>query len=208
MEKARILISKPKARVAVERKYMGAGLRIVVTGKLVDCNFKDIEQLLKNYNVTDAFVKISGEATLDEIEDAIFESTVYKPAIIVANKIDLNGAEGNLKILKAYVDGSVPIIAVSCEKRTGLEGLGETLFKTLNIVRVYTKEPSEREHSKKPFILKKDSTIYDLAKNIHSDFKENFNFARVWSKRLVFSPQKVGPTFILRDGDVVEIHLR
>jgi hypothetical protein len=208
LEKARILVSKPKARVEVERRYMGAGLRIIVTGRLVDCNFKNVEELLKSYNVTDAFVKISGEATLEEVEDAIFESTTYKPAIIVANKIDLKGAEGNLKLLKAYIGDRVPIIAVSCEKRTGLDKLGETLLRTLDIIRVYTKEPSEKEYSRKPFILKKNATIYDLAKNIHSDFKENFNFAKVWSKRLVFSPQKVGTTFTLQDGDIVEIHLK
>jgi hypothetical protein len=208
LEKARILVSKPKARVEVERRYMGAGLRIIVTGRLVDCNFKNVEELLKSYNVADAFVKISGEATLEEVEDAIFESTTYKPAIIVANKIDLKGAEGNLKLLKAYIGDRVPIIAVSCEKRTGLDKLGETLLRTLDIIRVYTKEPSEKEYSRKPFILKKNATIYDLAKNIHSDFKENFNFAKVWSKRLVFSPQKVGTTFTLQDGDIVEIHLK
>jgi hypothetical protein len=179
-----------------------------VTGRLVDCSFKDVENLLKNYNVTDAFVRISGEATLDEVEDAVYENTIYKPAVIAANKIDLKGAEGNLKLLRTYVHGKVPIIAVSCEKGTGLEKIGETLFKTLDIMRVYTKEPSERQYSKKPFILKRNSTIYDLAKNIHSDFKENFNFARVWAKRLVFSPQKVGPSFVLQDGDIVEIHLK
>jgi ribosome-interacting GTPase 1 len=208
MEKARIIISRPRARVEVERKFMGAGLRIIVTGRLVDCSFKDVENLLKNYNVTDAFVRISGEATLDEVEDAIYENTIYKPTVIAANKIDLRGAEGNLKLLRTYVQGKVPIIAVSCEKGTDLEKIGETLFKTLDIMRVYTKEPSERQYSKKPFILKRDSTIYDLAKKIHSDFKENFNFARVWAKRLVFSPQKVGPSFVLQDGDIVEIHLK
>jgi ribosome-interacting GTPase 1 len=208
MEKARIITSKPRARVEVERKFMGAGLRIIVTGRLVDCSFKDVENLLKNYHVTDAFVRISGEATLEEVEDAVFESTVYKPTVIVANKIDLKGAEGKLKLLKTYVQGKVPTIAVSCENRAGLGKLGETLFRTLDIIRVYTKEPSEREYSKKPFILKRDSTIHDLAKNIHSDFKENFSFARVWAKRLVFSPQKVGPTFALQDGDIVEIHLK
>ena len=208
MEKARILTSRPKARVEVDRKFMGAGLRIIVLGKLIGCNFRDVEELLKGYNVTDAFVKISGEATLDEIEDAVFQSTTYKPAVVVANKIDLRGAEGNLQLLRSYVRGKLPIIAVSCEKRTGLQKLGETLFRALEIMRIYTKEPSEREYSRRPFILKKNATVYNLAKNIHSDFKNNFNFARVWSKRLTFSPQKVGATFVLQDGDVVEIHLK
>jgi ribosome-interacting GTPase 1 len=206
--KRRISTSKPKSKVEVERKYMGVGLRIIVLGKLVDCTFGEVEELLKSYNVSDAFVKIYGEATLSDVEDAIFETTVYKPTVIVANKVDLDGAERNLKLLKAYAGNRLSIIPVSTETSAGLEKLGEVLFKTLDIMRIYTKEPNEREYSKKPFVLKKNSTIHDLAKSIHSDFKENFCFARVWSKRLVFSPQRVGAMFALEDGDIVEIHLK
>jgi hypothetical protein len=208
MEKARILVSKPRARVEVERKYMGAGLRIILIGKLLDGTMKDVEELLKNYKISDAVVKIQGEASLEEVEDAIFESTTYKPAVIVANKIDVEEAETNLKLLNDYVAGQLPVLPASCKTRQGLERLGETLFRTTDIMRVYTKEPNKKEPSKKPFILKKGMTIYDLAKNIHSDFKENFAFARVWSKRLVFSPQKVGAAFTLEDGDIVEIHVK
>ena len=208
MEKARILVSKPKARVEVERRFMGAGLRIILIGRLVDCNFKGVEELLRSYRITDAVVKISGEATLDEVEDAIFESTVYKPAVIVANKIDLEGSEANLKLLQDYVGNKLPILTVSCEKNHGLEKLGETMFKILNIIRVYTKEPNKKEFSKKPFILKNGSTIYDLAKNIHSDYSKKISDSKVWAKRLVFSPQKVGSSFVLNDKDVVEIHVK
>jgi len=208
MEKARILVSKPRGRVEIERKFMGAGLRIILTGRLVNCTMRDIEELLKSYRVMDAVVKISGEATLDEVEDAIFQSTIYKPAVIVANKIDLEGSEANLKLLESYVGDKLPILAVSCEKRHGLEKLGENLFNVFNIIRVYTKEPNEKKFSKKPFILKKGSTIHDLAKNIHSDFSEKFSYAKVWAKRLVFGPQKVGSSFVLEDGDAAEIHVK
>jgi ribosome-interacting GTPase 1 len=208
MEKARILVGKPKAHVEIERKFMGAGLRIIVFGKLVDCTFAEVEKLLKEYHVTDAVVRISGEATLEDVEEAIFENTVYKPAIIVANKADMPDTQRNLKAFEAYVGGRLQIIAASCLTAQGLEKLGETLFKTLNIIRIYTKEPNERTPSKNPFTLKKGATVNDLAKNIHSDFKENFAYAKVWSKRLVFSPQKVGLTFALEDGDIVEIHVK
>jgi hypothetical protein len=187
---------------------MGAGLRIILVGKLIGCSMKDVEKLLKSYRINDAVLKISGEVTLDDIEDSIFENTVYKPAIIVENKFDAEDAEANLQRLRTYAGKQLPIIAVSCDKRIGLEKLGETLFNALDIIRVYTKEPSQREYSKKPFILKKGSTIFDLARNIHSDFKEKFNFAKIWSKRLAFSPQKVGAAFALADGDIVEIHAR
>jgi small GTP-binding protein len=208
LEKARVLVSKPKGRVDIERRYMGAGMRLILTGRLVDCTLKEVEELLRSYRITDAVVKISGEVTLDVVEDAIFESTTYRPAVVIANKIDVKGAEVNLERLEKYVDKRIPVIAVSCEKRFGLDKLGETLFKTLGIMRVYTKEPSARSFSKKPFTLKKGATLHDLAKSIHSDFERNFAFAKVWSKRLAFSPQKVGLGFVLEDGDVVEIHVK
>jgi len=208
LEKARIVTSKPRARIEIERRFMGHGLRIILVGNLLDCSLRDVENLLKSYHLTDAVIKISGEATLDEIEDAIFESTVYKPAIIVANKADVEGWKENLKVLEAYVNGKLPIVPVSCLKRFGLEKIGETLFQTLGLIRVYTKEPNQKDFSKKPFILKQGSTVYDLAKNIHSDFKEKFAFAKIWSDRLTFSPRKVGASFILEDGDVIEIHVK
>lgn len=208
LEKTRIVVSKPKAHVEIEKKYRGAGLRIIVFGRLVDCTFKEVEGLLKSYRVTDAIVKIYGEATLNEVEDAIFESTAYKPAMIVANKMDLENAEVNLNLLKAHVGGQLLLVAVSCKTGQGMEKLGETIFKTLDIVRVYTKEPNVKSFSDKPFILKKGATVYDLAKSIHSDFSEKFAYARVWAKRLVFSPQKVGAAFSLEDRDIVEIHTK
>ena len=208
MEKARILFNKPNARVEVERRHMGAGLRITVIGRLVNCTYKDVEELLKNYRVSDGVVKIIGEATLEEIEDAIFESTVYKAVIVVANKIDASGARARLRTLEAYVAGKLPIVAVSCTSRQGLDKLGGILFGTVEIMRIYTKEPNEREYSKKPFILKKGATVRDLAKSIHTDLSKKFAFAKVWAKRLAFSPQKVGTAFVLNDGDIVEIHVK
>jgi len=208
LEKARVLINRPKGRVDIDRRYAGSSLRIILVGKLVDCTMREVEALLRSYRITDAIVKISGEVTLDDVEDAIFESTTYRPAVIVANKLDLPSAEANLRLLKTYAGGKIPIVAVSCEKKIGLEKLGSALFEALGVMRVYTKEPGDRAFSKKPFTLKKGATLLDLAKSIHTDFMRDFAFAKVWSKRLAFSPQKVGLGFVLEDGDVVEIHVR
>jgi ribosome-interacting GTPase 1 len=208
LEKTRVLVSKPRGKVDIDRRYAGAALRIILVGKLVDCTMREVEALLRSFKVSDAIVRITGEVTLDDVEDAIFESTTYKPALVVANKVDVPGAKANLRVLEAYVQGKLPVIAVSCERRQGLSKLGEALFRTLGILRVYTKEPSAREPSPKPFTLKRGASVADLARSIHGEFVENFAFARVWAGRLVFSPQKVGLGFVLEDGDVVEIHVR
>ena len=208
LEKARILINKPRGRVEIDRKYLGAGLRVILTGKLSGCTLQDVKKLLASYRFGDGIVKISGEVTLDDVEDAIFESTTYRPAVIVANKLEGEGAEVNLKHLEDFALGRAPIVAVSCEKKKGLGRLGEVLFSTLKVIRIYTKQPGAREPSQHPFTLRRGATLADLARSIHTDFERDFSFARVWAERLVFSPQRVGVGFVLEDGDVVEIHVK
>ncbi len=208
LEEARILTQKPRGRIEIERKHVGAGLRIIVLGRLLNCNIRDVENLIKGYRILDGVVKIFGEVTLDDIEDAIFERTVYRPAIVVANKRDTPAAEKALQRLKQTVGDKLSIVLVSCQTRTGLEKLGAEIFRALDIIRVYTKEPKDKEPSSNPFILKRGSTVANLAKQIHSDFIERFAYARVWAHRLAFSPQKVGPSFILADRDVVELRMK
>jgi len=208
LEKAKILTKKPKARIEIEKKHMGAKLKFIVLGRLIDCTVKDLARLLKSYGIRDATVKIRGEATLDDVEEAIFEGKVYRPAIILANKADHPLAAERLEQLKKAVGDEMKIIAISCATKAGVEELGAELFGMLDIIRVYTKEPNKRDASMRPFTIRNGSTIFDLAKRIHSDFYEQFSYAKVWSKRLRFSPQKVGGTFALEDGDTVEIHTK
>ena len=207
LEKARVLVSKPRGKVDIDRKYMGAGLRVILVGRLLDCSMRDVEALLRSYRIENAVVKISGEVALDDVEDAIFENTTYKPAVVVANKLDVAGADARLERLERFLAGRVPVVAVSCEKKLGLERLGSVLFAMLGVIRVYTKQPGDREPSQHPFTLRRGATMADLARSIHTDFERDFAYARVWADRLVFSPQKVGVGFALEDGDVVEIHV-
>jgi ribosome-interacting GTPase 1 len=208
LEKARVLIHKPRGKVDIDRRYMGAGLRVILVGKLLDCTLRDVKALLRSYRIGDATVKISGDVRLDDVEDAIFESTTYRPTVVVANKLDVADAAAELKRVNHSIEGRVPVVAVSCEKRVGLEHLGSVLFEALAVIRVYTKQPGAREPSQRPFTLKRGATVADLARSIHTDFERDFAFARVWADRLVFSPQKVGVGFALEDGDVVEIHVK
>jgi uncharacterized protein len=208
LEKSRVLVYKPSGKVEIDRKHAGTALRVILLGKLIGCSLNEVEELLRSYKVTSAIVHISGAVTLEDVEDAIFESTIYKPAVIVANKLDLPRAQANLKILRTYVGGKLPIVAMSCEQKTGIDELGKALFESLGVIRIYTKEPGSKAHSDHPFALRKGATINDLAKNIHKELLMNFMFAMVWAKRLPFSPKKVGLNFVLDDGDIVEIHAR
>jgi ribosome-interacting GTPase 1 len=206
LDKAGILTRKPRARVMIERTHTGAGLKVILLGSLLDTTIKDVEHLIKSYGIHDATIKIQGKATLDDVEDAIFEGIVYRPALVIANKIDIAPSHANE--MTDHAEGEMRVIPVSCTTKINVERLGQEIFDMLDIVRVYTKEPNDKIHSMKPFTIENGSTIYDLAKRIHSDFYERFSYAKVWSPRLRFSPQKVGGTFVLEDGDIVEIHTK
>ncbi|MEM2320820.1 MAG: GTPase [Candidatus Bathyarchaeia archaeon] len=207
LDKAGILIEKPEGEVEITRRACGAGIQIIGGGSLVNCTYEDVRSLLEGYRVTSAVLRISGRVTLDDIEDALFSSNVYKPAIVVANKLDLPGAKANLLSLE---DGArkfkVPLLAVSCLSGEGLKKLGESIFRVLGVVRVYTKEPSSKEPSEKPLVVRSGTSVIDIAKRLHSEIYKNFKYARIWGPSAKYPGERVGPTHILVDGDIIEIH--
>mgnify|MGYP000069243853 CR=1 FL=1 len=207
LEKARLSIEKPKSKIEIDKNAKGE-LQIAVFGKLNGCTIEDVKKLFLSYGVRKGVVKIYGEASLEEIEEHLLElSNEYKPAIIIVNKVENEDFENKLVDLKSLVN-NVPIIYVSCLLRKGLEKIGEALIKKLEIIRVYTKEPNEKEASKEPVILKEGATIGDLAKEIHSELYKNFKYAKVWGPSSKFPGEKVGLNHLLKDGDIVEIHAK
>ncbi len=88
----------------------------------------------------------------------------------------------------------------------GLEKLKVSVWNSLGLIKVYTKEPG-KDKAFPPIVLKPGSTVEDVAKQIHKDFLKNFKFARIFNGTK-FSGQKVGFDYVLADEDVVEIHTR
>jgi len=207
-----VLIEKPRGTVKIEKGGSG-GIDVVMVngGKIVDGTIRDVEKILASYRIYRARVIISGEVSLEDIELAIFRPLTYKPTIVLANKIDVPGAKERYKKLYNYLaerrDKSVWLLPVSAKYGVNLNKLGELIFKRLNIIRVYTKQPNG-EPSKTPLVLPKGSTVIDVARKIHSDLAEYFMYAKVWGPSAKYPGERVGPDHVLEDGDIVEIHAR
>jgi len=204
-----ILLHKPRGRVVIERQRSGKlGIRVALMGRLLDCTPDDIRKLLESYRINNALVKIYGDVTLDDVEQAVFESRLYKPSIIVINKADLDLKKAITKgrLLKK-MNPDIPVIVASAKWRKGFEKLGEILFNELELIRIYTKQPNGQV-SDKPLILKKGSTVLDVAKSIHKKFVENFLYAKIWGPSAKYPGERVGLDHVLHDGDLVEIHIR
>ncbi|MEM1675052.1 MAG: TGS domain-containing protein [Desulfurococcaceae archaeon] len=209
LEENGIYLKKPRGRVVIEKTRMGRiGIRVTLLGKLLDTTIEDIRKLLESYHIYNAHVKIYGEVTLDDVEQAIFENIVYKPSLIIINKADLNPVKANNAAQKLRnMIGDTPVLIGSALLNKGFENIGEILFKLLDIIRVYTKQPNG-DVSDKPLILPRGSTIYNVASAIHRDFVEKFLYAKIWGRSAKFPGMRVGLNHIVEDGDIVEIHIK
>ena len=198
---AGITIDKKVSKIEIE-KTTGGGIQIACTGRIT-CRVEEIEQALKEFGVRNAVVRIWGDIILKEVEDALDQTRIYKPALIVVNKVDrFPGAleDFNLECKRKAV-------GVSTTTGKGLDSLGETLFRAMGIMRIYTKGAGG-EAAKKPIIVKIGARVDDIAKIVHSQFYRNFKYARIWGNSVNFNGERVGAEHELADKDVLEIRIK
>ncbi|MCS7254497.1 MAG: TGS domain-containing protein [Armatimonadota bacterium] len=129
----------------------------------------------------------------------------YRRTAIAANKVDVDGALERLEILRELYGDQFTIIPTSALTGDGLDELRKTIWQMLGAIRVYTKRPGEKPDLSSPFILKRGSTVLDLAEAIHNDFAERLKCARVWGSAK-FPGQPVEKDYVLQEGDIVELH--
>ncbi|MBW2147118.1 MAG: TGS domain-containing protein [Deltaproteobacteria bacterium] len=128
-----------------------------------------------------------------------------KPMLVLGSKADHQETREVLPELRRAASG-LPVLAISNETGQGLEAVRTAVFRLLDIIRVYTRAPGKEHDLSHPFVLKRGSTVADLACEIHQDFLEKFKYGRVWG-RGKFNGQKVNRDYPLSDGDVVELRI-
>lgn len=126
--------------------------------------------------------------------------------LLVANKIDAPGAEDRLEIVREMFAARFPIHVIAAEHGTGLEDLRNTIYRELNVIRVYTKQPGKPPDLESPFTCPAGSTLIAFAALVHRDFADSLKSARIWGTG-VFDGQAVGREHVLHDKDVVELHI-
>jgi ribosome-interacting GTPase 1 len=128
------------------------------------------------------------------------------PALLIANKADrIEHIDAELQALHELSDIRYPALAVSAATGQGLQELGALLFRSLGVVRVYTKAPGHAAEKTKPFTLRHGETVRHVARLVHRDLEHTVRYARVWGHS-GFEGQQVGPEHVLADRDVVELH--
>ncbi|PKB68869.1 MAG: hypothetical protein BZY81_00480 [SAR202 cluster bacterium Io17-Chloro-G4] len=136
-------------------------------------------------------------------------SELEKPVIIVGNKADVPGSLDSFQLLESRLGENYPVLLVSAEEEVGLDELGETLFRELGIIRVYTRAPQQKQEETKrgaPFVLPEGSTVADASAYVHKDLVRNLKYAVLWGRSSKFEGQHVGRDHRLHDGDLIELH--
>jgi hypothetical protein len=130
---------------------------------------------------------------------------IYKNAFFIMNKVELDSDQFYFQLFKEMVEGLSQFYTISIKENIHLDQPGKWIFKKLDIVRVYSKEPGKKPDLEEPFVLPAGSTVMDLAGKIHKDMVK-FKYARLWGHGK-FDGQNVPRDYVIQDKDIIEIHI-
>lgn len=162
-----------------------------------------VEQLgeaLEKINSTKT--RLGKVSELDENDIGLSRTQTF----LVPNKIDDPNSEARMELLREFYKIEFETFPISAQTLDGVDNLKEATFKALDVVRVYTKQPHQKEPDfEKPFTLKRGGTLLDVAELIHKDVAKNLKTARVWGSE-VHDGTVVRADYVINDRDIVEIH--
>lgn len=130
------------------------------------------------------------------------------PAILVGNKSDLVADPATeLQVLTELLELDFPTVHLSALTGAGCDAIGPLLFKALQIVRVYTKQPGKPADTSRPFTLRRGQTVLDVAHQVHKDIASSLRYGKIWGTE-AYAGQQVGPEHALADKDIIELHMK
>lgn len=190
---------------AIESEYYDKGLAntadtiLILVNKIEDIKF--IEQQLANSKAKKIIV-FNNKNNLDERKiSETLRSKRYNFVIINSGKLKSAGSDNFHNVTRVRWAGVQGFTGSPQE-------LKEKLLLSFNKIRIYTKEPNQKQKSQKPIVLKPGATIYDVAEKILHGFSKNIKETKIWGPSSKFPGQKVGLQHQLKDLDVVEFKTR
>ncbi len=139
-------------------------------------------------------------------------NSAVRKAMVIGNKSDLCPHPQVVELLRAALSdrrkglGRLRLVPFAATETSNVAELKLELFGLAGIVRVYTKIPGRKPDMDRPFVLPAGSTLMDVAALVHKDFLVSLKFARIWGSG-EFEGQCVQKDHVMRDRDVVELHL-
>jgi ribosome-interacting GTPase 1 len=178
-----------------------ADLALLLVDLESDGGIEQCQEVLDRLSPTKT--RLAARSRLDE-EDV---GLSYTQTFLTPNKIDAAGAAGRLELFHELLPLDFPEHVISARHGTGLESLREAIYRSLDVIRVYSKLPAAKEPDRdRPFTLRRGSQLLEMAGMVHKDFLEGLKFARVWGSAVHDGTQVKGD-YVLHDQDIVELHV-
>lgn len=147
-------------------------------------------------------------ALVGKLPASIDDPTIaHVKTLLFGNKCELSGALDRLEIAREMFAprfGAMQVLDAESGKH--LEEARTAIYRFLNVIRVYSKRPGKPADTTAPFTCPEGSTIQHMAELVHRDLADKLKSARVWGTG-VFDGQTVTREHVLRDKDVVELHV-
>lgn len=183
-------------------KSMRGGIAIATIKRLTKIDEKTIKAIMQEYKILNADVTIRSDIDEEQLIDVLEGNRVYIDSMIVLNKVDLASEE-----MKKKVIDELPRVDLLISAGSGfqMEELKDGMLKKLDLIRIYMRPHGEETDWEEPLIVRRGSTVGDVCDKLHSSFRKEFKFARVWGSSAKHDGQKVMISHELKDEDVLTI---
>lgn len=130
---------------------------------------------------------------------------MQKNSLLVANKADVEGADGALEYLQERYGRSFHIASVSAATGEGLDALGASILAAMHKVRVYLKSRGSLPDLEAPLVMREGSRVEDAARLLHKEWVQKLKYSLLWGSGK-FKGQLVRRDHVLSGGDIIELH--
>jgi len=199
------LIDTPPIAPELTEKYIPelvrkADMVVITVDATSPGNLEEMEYLFDFFRQR-SFEFSKNPSTKNEIENKW-----QKRGIMAVTHIDQPGGDGAVEVLREFYGNRLSIFGLSVTANLNVNEFKRALFESLEIIRVYCKQPGKEPDLQYPVLLPVGSNAAAMALEIHKDLAHNLKFAKIWGKG-VFDGQMVSGEHPLHDGDIVELHI-
>ena len=159
---------------------------------------------MNEFKLINADIVIREDIDEDQLIDVIEDNKIYVPCVRILNKMDIVDNK-KLNEMKRALE---PNLCISAEKGEGIEKLKALIFKELQLIRIYCKQPGKKADMDEALILKHGATLNDVCTKLHREFIKKFRFARIWGSAKFPGLRIKRLDYPVKDKDIVELHIR
>ncbi len=204
----RIIEELRKAGIVVNRRRKNISMKKTSTGgikvrkpKTVEMDDERIREMARQFKITNAEIYIREVVNDDDLIDFFRGNVVYLPAVVAVNKMDMPHDEKLVKSMNAY--GKV--IKMSAATKTGIDELKESIYESLDLIRVYMRDRAGNTDFERPLVLKDGATVKEVCRKISREMMDSFRYAMLTSHSSKINEMRVGMDYPLSDEDIVTI---